>query len=90
MTVRTDEAYARLTEAMMTVDPACQRDDRFISDDTAHDAVLAAVCAICPLFYVCAEYGRIARPKGGLWAGKRYKSNGPQRLGSTTERNTNV
>ncbi|KGJ72729.1 hypothetical protein GY21_13565 [Cryobacterium roopkundense] len=68
---RATDAYTRLQEAMTTTDPECQRDERFIRDDQA-PGELAPLCRACPLYDLCAEYAELARPIGGIWAGKRY------------------
>lgn len=73
MTLATD-AFERLSKAMQVTDPACQDDDRFVSDDIPA-ATLSHICRVCPLYAACAAYAGIARPKGGIWAGKRYKTN---------------
>ena len=70
---RADDAFDRLSLAMVTTDPACQDDDRFLLEDQpAH--TLAYVCRACPVYDLCAQYAELERPKAGIWAGKRYKS----------------
>jgi hypothetical protein len=71
---RATDAYALLTAAMQDTNPACQNDYRFISDDVPAES-LSRICRACPLFDLCAVYAGIERPKGGVWAGKRYKTN---------------
>ncbi|TFB92776.1 WhiB family transcriptional regulator [Cryobacterium sp. HLT2-28] len=73
MTKATD-AFARLQFAMFTTAPACQDDDRFVSDDVPA-ATLAPLCRTCPVFDLCADYAGLERPKGGIWAGNRYRIN---------------
>lgn len=65
-------AYGRLSAAMLDTPPACRNDFRFTLDDPAHDNELAEICTGCPLYALCHAYAEIERPKGGLWAGKRY------------------
>lgn len=77
---RATDAFDRLTAAMQDTDPACQNDDRFILDGQPAES-LSSICRACPLFDLCAIYGELARPTGGIWAGKRYKTN------STTKEN---
>ena len=71
------DAFARLQFAMFDISPACQDDDRFISDDVPA-ATLAPICRACPLFDLCADYAELEKPKGGIWAGKRYRLNQPK------------
>ena len=68
---RSSEAFDALKFAMMTNSAACLDDDRFISDDQA-PAELAPICDACRLFAKCDTYAAIERPKGGIWAGKKY------------------
>jgi hypothetical protein len=70
---RATDAFALLATAMQDINPACQNDDRFISDDLPA-ATLSPICRACPLYAACAAYAGIERPKGGVWAGKRYKT----------------
>ena len=74
---KADAAFERLSLAMVDTAPACQDDDRFILDDQpAH--TLAYVCRACPVFDLCAEYAGLERPKAGIWAGVRYRTNKKQ------------
>jgi hypothetical protein len=68
---KADTAYRALLSAMEDLEPVCLGDDRFIDDDTRADQV-KALCSDCPLNSSCAEYARTARPRGGIWAGKRW------------------
>jgi hypothetical protein len=70
---RATDAYVRLTQAMRDTDPACRDDDSFILDDQPENT-LAPVCRACSLFDLCAAYAELERPKGGVWAGKRYRT----------------
>ena len=65
---------------MVDTNPACTDDERFIDDQQPADA-LAPICATCPLFGPCSEYGNLERPKAGVWAGKRYRTNQPRKPG---------
>lgn len=71
---RAADAYARLSLAMLDTAPACQDDDRFVLDDQAPEE-LAPICRTCPLFDLCAQYAELERPKAGIWAGKKYRTN---------------
>lgn len=71
---RTSEAYERLTVTMLTVDPACNGDDRFTDDDQVISE-LAPICRGCPLLDLCRTFAELDRPKAGIWAGKRYRQN---------------
>ena len=56
---------------MLETDPACQNDGRFVLDDQpAH--TLAYICRECPVFNLCSEFANLARPTGGIWAGRTY------------------
>jgi hypothetical protein len=74
---RATDAYDVLTLAMVETDPACRDDDRFILDDQPAET-LAYVCEQCPLFDLCDKYAGLERPKAGVWAGKRYRTNNPK------------
>ncbi|WP_104132657.1 hypothetical protein [Cryobacterium sp. M91] len=71
---RASVAFTRLQVAMLTTDPACQRDDRF-TDDDQEIGPLGPICRACPLYDLCATYAELDRPLGGIWAGKRYRNN---------------
>jgi len=44
----------------------------FIDDATpAQD--LEAICHRCPVFIQCENYAQVAKPLGGVWAGKRWR-----------------
>lgn len=75
-------AYNALTIAMDGIAPACRNDARFIADDTKAEE-LASICRTCPLFDLCAIYGDLERPKAGVWAGKRYRTNNPRKKDET-------
>ena len=79
---KSSEAFDALKLAMMTTSAACLDDDRFIDDDQA-PAELAPICEACPLYDLCSTYAAIERPKGGIWAGKRYT----QRTTTRTDHN---
>jgi hypothetical protein len=75
---RASEAYKALTLAMDDIAPACKNDGRFIADDQKTD-VVAPICRACPLYDLCAVYGDLERPKAGIWAGRRYRTNSPRK-----------
>jgi hypothetical protein len=77
---RASEAYNALNVAMAGTDPACKNDERFIDAHTAPET-LSPICRTCPLFNLCAAYAEIERPKAGIWAGKRYRTNQPRKVG---------
>jgi hypothetical protein len=56
---------------MIATVPACDGDDRYTNDDQ-DAAELAPICAACPLYELCDRYAQSARPKAGIWAGRRY------------------
>ena len=68
---RSSEAFGALKLAMIDTSAACLDDDRFIDDDQA-PAELAPICDACRLFAECDIYAGLERPKGGIWAGKKY------------------
>jgi hypothetical protein len=82
---RATDAYMRLTQVMRDTDPACKGDERFILDydekgthqtrTPGGEQSVSAICRSCPLFDLCAEYAELERPKAGVWAGKRYRTN---------------
>ena len=74
MTEAADTEYRALVAALDTYQPPCTGDDRYIADDIdeATRAELNAGCDLCRIRDLCAAYAQRVRPKGGLWAGKRY------------------
>lgn len=66
-----DDAYAALVDGMDRVRPLCRGDDRFTDDETNPEHV-RELCLMCPLYGLCLNYARIAKPKGGIWAGLRW------------------
>ena len=56
---------------MIDTSAACLDDDRFIDDEQA-PAELTPICEACPLYDLCSAYADIERPKGGIWAGRRF------------------
>lgn len=67
-------AFTALQDAMTETDPECRDDDRFILDDQPADT-LAYICDRCPLINLCRTYAAAERPKGGVWAGRRWHTN---------------
>lgn len=71
-------AWTQLSAALLSHEPACAGDPRFISDGRTPtlSADLAAVCATCPILAACRAYATTARPHtmagfwGGRWRGK--------------------
>lgn len=68
---RATEAFAELVKVMQEHVPACRDDLRFILDDTRAKEVVG-ICHRCPAFPECETYAQVAKPKGGIWAGKRW------------------
>ena len=68
---KSSEAFDALKLAMLTTTAACLNDPRFIDDDQA-PAELKPICEACPLYDLCDTYAAIERPKGGIWAGRRF------------------
>lgn len=69
--------YTVLQDALTEYTPPCHGDDRYTADE--HDnstlAELATGCDLCHISGLCRAYANTARPKGGVWAGKRYSNN---------------
>jgi hypothetical protein len=74
---RATDAFERLQLAMLATEPLCEGDDRFIEDE-APVSTLAFICEDCGLFELCREYAELERPKGGVWAGKTYRTYKPK------------
>lgn len=72
---RSTDAYAALHLALNAISPGCKDDAAYIADDLApHEAErLAAICAECPVFDLCADYARLDKPTAGIWAGQSWK-----------------
>jgi hypothetical protein len=70
-----DAEYRALFDAMALTPPACASDDRFILDEP-DVAELTPVCERCPVLDQCHAYAAAARPKAGVWAGRRYGARG--------------
>lgn len=71
-----DAAAAKLDAlALAGVDtpPACEGDEMFIAERVQLIPTdmqrMRMVCARCPLFDLCGEYARTAKPEAGFWAG---------------------
>lgn len=77
MSNRGQAQYRQLTEALRDTTPPCSDDWRYILDQNELDELdqreLRATCNGCPVFDLCAAYGRAGRPTGGMWAGKYYQ-----------------
>ena len=65
------EALEALNTALLSTTPACADDNRFTNDDT-DPATVKPICNRCPLRNLCKTYAERARPRGGIWAGKKY------------------
>ncbi|MGS0560098.1 WhiB family transcriptional regulator [Microbacterium aurugineum] len=70
--------WQALQDALARSSPACEGDERFISDGRTPtlSADLAVICAACPVLTACRTYATKARPHamagfwGGHWRGK--------------------
>lgn len=64
-------AWEKLQAALTSTVPDCAGDDRYITDpaDLPHEdrAVMAAICAACPLLTTCSEYANTEKPAAGWW-----------------------
>jgi hypothetical protein len=69
MTAATD-AYRALLESLDYYRPPCRDDERFIAENT-HAGDLAPICSSCEVFDLCEGYARLAKPKAGVWAGRK-------------------
>jgi hypothetical protein len=67
--------WQALQAALETQMPACWNQPEFLSD-TYPEKALASICASCPIRVECGNYGKTAKPIGGVWNGKRYKRKG--------------
>ncbi|GLJ79753.1 WhiB family transcriptional regulator [Microbacterium imperiale] len=71
------DEYRRLNVAIEHHPPRCADDPRFIRDAIDYQpnelSELRAVCRRCPLYALCASYGKAAKPPAGVWAGSVYK-----------------
>ena len=63
-------SWSALQYALARQDPACQGDDRFLSDPSESlSADLASICSTCPVLAQCRDYARESRIQGGFWGG---------------------
>jgi len=68
---RATDAFDILSQATVDTTIPCRGDDRFIEDGYPADD-LAPLCHTCPLIALCRDYAAIAKPKAGVWAGRRW------------------
>lgn len=65
-----------LTRAGRQARPACEGDEMFIAEkgtlSTADYSRMRKLCRKCPLFELCTDYARTAKPDAGFWAGIPY------------------
>lgn len=69
--------YQALTDAFEHTAPRCRDDWRYIQERDTLDAddleAMGYICrTACPLYDLCSAYATVARPKGGMWAGRYY------------------
>lgn len=66
-------AWEKLQAALISTVPDCAGDDRYINDpaELPHEdrAVMAEICAACPLHTFCSNYATADRPRAGWWPG---------------------
>lgn len=64
-------AWEKLQAALIETVPDCAGDDRYVTDpaDLLQEdrAVMAAICAGCPILHHCADYALTAKPPAGWW-----------------------
>lgn len=71
--MRAPAEWEIVTEAMKTDDPACWGIDAFTADsfyDDEERAMLADICAGCPLVELCRAFAIAEKPAAGFWAGQ--------------------
>lgn len=72
--------YRNLVQAYEHNAPACRDDWRYIQDREEIDDndldQMARTCRTCPLFALCDEYARTAKPNAGMWAGRYWGRKG--------------
>lgn len=66
-----ETAWTALQHALEATVPPCRGDDRFVDDDV-RPADVADVCDRCPILELCRDYAATSKPKGGVWAGRRW------------------
>lgn len=64
-------AWEALQAALISIVPDCEGDARYIADaaDLPRDdrAVMAEICAACPLLDHCSDYANTEKPAAGWW-----------------------
>ena len=77
---RASEAYVRLADALLDVEPMCAGVDDFTVDTPTFASTerMSALCEKCPVLELCRQYADLERPKVGYWAGKVYRSYKPR------------
>jgi hypothetical protein len=70
------DAFTALVVALDEVRPECRDDPRFIADDT-RPSDLEPICGRCDVFERCEAYAQLAKPKAGIWAGRRWTGRKP-------------
>lgn len=71
--MRAPAEWDTVTEAMKTENPACWGIDGFTADtfnDDEERAMLADICAGCPLVDLCRTFAIAEKPAAGFWAGQ--------------------
>ena len=71
--MRAPVEWGTVTEAMKIDDPACWGIDAFTADsfhDDEERAMLAGICAGCPLVELCRTFAIAEKPAAGFWAGQ--------------------
>lgn len=69
--LRGDPEYRALVDAFRQEEPGCRDVDAFTADRLEVDelAVLAGICAACPVLELCRAYRIAGQPDVGFWAG---------------------
>lgn len=84
------EKLEALTLAGVDIPPACEGDEMFITDRQdlvpADTQRMRLVCHRCPLFDLCADYARAAKPGAGFWAGLQRESRTDRAVIATFEK----
>ena len=76
-----DETWEALNAALHDITPLCQGRELFTTDGLADEdlAVLATICARCPVAGLSNSYATAAKVTSGFWAGRYYSSKARKR-----------
>ncbi|MEV7609864.1 WhiB family transcriptional regulator [Microbacterium sp. NPDC089320] len=75
-TLRGGAEYYALTEKLKDATPGCAGVDEFTADrvDDETAAILADICAHCPMLARCGAFATASRPTAGFWAGQTWRT----------------